>query len=1347
MEDAAKELDFFRICVRESRKKNGPVEVYADYIVGRSKDLMIQGGGFYAVWNEALGLWSRQEYDVQVIVDQAIREAADKLRADGIECEPKYLSSFDTDRWAKFKKFMKNAPDNSHPLDTKVVFADTEVKKTDYASRRLPYSMGEGDISAYEELVSRLYDEEERKKFEWAIGAIIAGDAKRIQKFLVFFGSHGTGKSTIMEIIGKLFGGKVKDGGYVAFFEAEALTGTSNAFSTEAFKDNPLVAIQHDSDLSKIETNARLNSIVSHEDMKINEKYKAQYDTKINAFLFIGTNKPVQITDAKSGLIRRLIDVHPTGNTFKPEDYYTLISRVDFELGAIAHHCLQVYRKMGKSAYSGYKPEVMMRKTDVFYNFVEHHFDIFKAQDGTTLKQAWALYKEYCAEAELQYKLTLIKFREALMDYFEVFLDRDNSAPGQPRSVYKGFTGKQFKTPVPSSEPKDMAFKLVLEETESLLDEMYAGYPAQYANTAGNPKLYWDDSERIDPKTGEPFIPKPSQVVSTTLGDLNTSRLHFLQVPEYHIWIDFDLTDENGEKSREKNLEAAASWPPTYAEFSKSGKGVHLHYIYDGDTSDLASVYSEGIEIKVCRGNSSLRRKLTKCNDVAVATLKQGSLPLKEKPVLNPNSLRNEDYLRRMIVKALRREIGNGATKPSIDFIKKLLDEAQQAGYPYDVTDLRQKVAVFAANSTNQSDYCIKAVARMQWKSSEEALEAASVEPVQTPDDRLVFFDCEVYPNLFAICWKYHGSPTVVKMLNPTPGEVENLLFNFKLVGYNNRGYDNHILWARMMGASNEQLYRLSKRIIDEKDENARYGEAWNASYADVLDYLSVKESLKWWEIELGIPHVEMDIPWDQPVPDEKIQQVLDYCANDVNALEAVFEANKQDFVARQILADLSGLTVNHSTRQHVMRILFGKERNPQGQFVYTDLSEQFPGYKFDKYAKVDKSTYRGISVGEGGLVYAEPGIHENVALLDVASMHPTSIVRLNLFGPYTENFARIMDARLALKHGDKKRFEELLPGVPWPETKEETKALSNALKLVINSTYGYTCAKFANPARDPRNIDNIVAKRGALFMVDLLHAVQEQGFTVAHIKTDSIKIPNATPEIIQFVKDFGEKYGYTFEHEATYDRMCLVNDAVYVAYKKWDAEGNAEGWTATGAEFKQPYVFKTLFTGEPIHFRDICVTKQVKNGGAMYLRFPEGDLNVIPKKDEALPVDELAEADPNYGGTHVGRSGSFVPVKEGNYKDLVGGELVVVRKGKASAVQGTKGYLWVESEMIRQTCGDAIDRLVFERLEDAVEGTGSITDFVDMAYFAQLAEDAAQSIEKFCEGSSFQNYEAFVSA
>jgi Family of unknown function (DUF5906) len=1319
-------MDFFRVCTRESRKKGGPIEVYADYTVGRSRDLMVQGGGFYAIWDEKKGLWSRDEYDVAILVDQKIREKVEELEAAGTACDPKYLTSFDNGRWEKFRKFVRSVSDNSHPLDTKVTFANAETKRSDYVSRRLPYSLSAGPIKAYEELVSKLYDPEERAKFEWGIGAILSGDAKRIQKFLVFYGSHGTGKSTVLDLISQLFGGKVPDGGYVAHFDAQALTGNGNTFATSAFKDNPLVAIQHDGDLSKIETNARLNSIVSHEEMTINEKFKATYDNKINALLFMGTNKPVQITDAKSGLIRRLIDVNPTGKTHDVDRYHALMKRIDFELGAIAHHCLQVYQKLGRNAYSQYVPENMMMKTDVFRNYVEEHFDIFKEYNGTTLKQAWELYKEYCVEAQLPYKSTMIKFREELKNYFDDFQERAMLGGVMARKVYLGFNAQQFKAPVVDSKTKEKVFSLVMEETTSLFDEMYAGVPAQYGNDEDNPKLYWDDSERYD-KKGKPFTPKKSQICSTVLGDLITTKLHFVNLPEYHIVIDFDLRDEDGNKSLERSLEAASEWPPTYAEISKSGDGVHLHYIYDGDTDELANEYSPGIEIKVYRGNGSLRRKLTKCNNIAVATISSG-LPFREKKVLAPNALQTEDGLRKMIINNMRKQYHPG-TKPSIDFIAHLLEEAHRDGLVFDVSDMKQDLFLFANNSRNQAPACIKTVNRMRLKSDitpdevdkrfENIVEAEKLGPI-------VFFDCEVYKNLFVVCWKYLGSDQVVRMINPSPSEIENLL-KMRLVGFNNRGYDNHILWARHLHASNEDLYKLSQRIIVDNDDKAKYGAAWAASYADVYDFSVQKKGLKKWEIELGIPHVEMDIPWDEPVPDDKIDQVVDYCCNDVMALEAVWNHLKQDFAAREILANMSGLTVNNSTRQHVMRILFGRDQqDAKKKFVYTDLAEMFPGYVFDKYSKTEKSKYKGRLVGEGGLVLGKPGMYENVAVLDIASMHPTSIIELNLFGPYTKMFQQLMEARLALKHDDRAAFEKNLPGVAWPETKEDKKALSEALKLVLNSTYGYTCAKFDNPARDPRNIDNIVAKRGALFMVDLVEAVEAQGFTVAHVKTDSIKIPDATPDIIEFVKEFGANYGYTFEHEATYKKMCLVNDAVLVAYVGWNADEKPEHWKAVGAEFQHPFVFKTLFTDEPITFKDLCETKMVKEG-AMYLRFPKAqkgyDLDIIVNGDEAPSLD--------YYDLHVGRSGMFVAISP-DQDMFQGGQLLRIKDGKEYAVSGTKGYLWAESEMIRVLQAGAIERMVWENVHDAVQGTGSIMDVIDMAYYLQLAEDAAQSIEKY---------------
>jgi phage/plasmid-associated DNA primase len=222
-------------------------------------------------------------------------------------------------------------------LDERLIFTNTETKKGDYASKKLSYPLEKGDISAYDKLISTLYSEEERQKIEWAIGSIVSGDSKKLQKFMVLYGAMGTGKSTILNIIQQLFDG------YYSVFDAKSLGSSSNAFALEAFKSNPLVAIQHDGDLSRIEDNTRLNSLVSHELMTVNEKFKSTYANRFKSFLFMGTNKPVRITDAKSGLIRRLIDVSPSGNKVPQKEYDKLVKQVGFELGGIAWHCREVY--------------------------------------------------------------------------------------------------------------------------------------------------------------------------------------------------------------------------------------------------------------------------------------------------------------------------------------------------------------------------------------------------------------------------------------------------------------------------------------------------------------------------------------------------------------------------------------------------------------------------------------------------------------------------------------------------------------------------------------------------------------------------------------------------------------------------------------------------------------------------------------------------------------------------------------------------------------------------------------------------------------------------------------------
>ena len=1289
-------LDFLDFEIKFPKKDLA--EVYPVFLIKKSKDLMIKGGDFYAIWVEEAGLWSADEDDVIRLVDKELDTWVEENKARFIDCRVKKLymrrsSSGVIDSWHKYcQKQLRN---NFKMLNETLVFSNTPVSKENYASIRLPYALEPGDCPSWNTIIGTLYSPEERHKIEWCIGSIVTGASKNMQKFLVFYGPKGSGKSTIILIIEKLFQG------YWTAFSAKALGSSNDSFALEPFKNGPLIAIQHDGNLSKIEDNTRLNSLVSHETMTVNEKFKSLYANAFKTFLIMGTNDPVRITNAKSGILRRLIDVSPSEQLIPKKQYDILMQQVNFELGAIAWHCMEVFNAK-PNYYDNYVPISMMGATNDFYNFVEDSYTIFKKENSVSLKSAWEMYKTYCEDAKVPYPLSLRAFKEELKNYFWEFSERSYTDDGRLRNIYSKFRIDKFDIVSMDDVQEKEDSWLKFEEQPSLLDDVLKEYPAQYATKKGIPSKSWDST-------------------TTVLLDLDTSKLHYVKVPENLIVIDFDIPDEDGNKSFEKNFEAAKLWPKTYAELSKSGKGIHLHYYYKGDISKLKTKFADHIEVKVFTGNAALRRLVSKCNEITIATISSG-LPLKDEgsgEVINDGAIKSERGLRNLIARNLRKEIHPG-TKPSMDFIKKILDDAYEQGLKYDVSDMYTTLLGFAAGSTNHSVYCMQMLKDLKLKSDEPP-------EIFVPkgDDDIWFYDIEVFCNLILINFKKRGVDTMYRLINPTANDIEELIRR-KLVGFNCRRYDNHILYAILIGYTIEEVYNLSQRII-KGEKNCFFSQAYNISYTDIYDFASAanKMSLKKLEIKMKIHHQELGYDWNEPVPEEKWVYVSEYCDNDVIATEKAFDFLQDDFTAREILAELANMSVNDTTNTLTTKIIFGNNRNPQSEFCYRNLSEPvddlptdveeflneacpvmmsqthtndgitfsklpyFPEYTFIN----GTSTYRERTVGEGGYVYAEPGVYINVALLDIESMHPHSAIAECIFGPrFTRIFREIVEGRVNIKHKAWGELDNILGGKLKPfiqrviDGQLTAKKLANALKTAINAVYGLTAATFDNPFRDKRNVDNIIAKRGALFMINLEEEIKRRGFTVAHIKTDSIKIPNATPEIIKFVKDYGQIYGYNFVHEATYDRMCLVNNAVYIA-KYADAEkcnslygyvpsDNQDAidkdmlWTATGAEFAVPYVFKSLFTKEPIVFDDMCEVKQATKG-ALYLKDSDEEYQFIGKVGEFTPVDKS-----------------------------VGMELLCLRDEKYYAPPGTKDYYWLESEIVRGTeLEDKINREYYDNL------------------------------------------------
>lgn len=934
-----------QVQIREMSNGKNKIQIIADPKMRNYKDLLVKGGAFYAVYDKDTSLWSQDLQRLGELIDNDILEYKEEhsaaLEREGIAVSCQLMQNMSNGAWNRYMASFKNLTDSKETLNQKIIFRNDQPQREDYATQQLDYEIKPGDISYYDLLMSTLYAPEQREKLEWGIGAIIDGkDIEKIQKMFVIYGDPGTGKSTVLKVMEQMFPG------YIAYFSADDL-GKGYQFATAAFKSSPLIGIQHDGDLSKLWDNTILNEIAAHETIMVNEKGVKQYSIRPRTMLFMATNKPVRITDSKAGLLRRLIDIEPTGNKLPSETYFNALNQIKFELGAIAYHCREVYRKLGYSRYEGYVPNGMLSRTNDLYNFIQDYIYLFNSGEPVKLNQIWSKYKAWCEETNTPSTMKRVEFMYELASYFKSMkrtqqAETPNSTSGV---IFEGFDESRFESKVSDEPPVEN--KIELNGTDSAFDKMAADWPAQYARNdeTGAPRQKWQD-------------------VTTSLKDLDTSKLHWVKVPENHVVLDFDLRGPDGEKSLEANLKAAAEFPPTYAEVSKSGNGVHLHYIYDGDPSKLKNLYSTHIEIKTYRGNASLRRKLVKCNDLPVNHISSG-LPLKgEKSVINQKELKDEKHLRNIIAHALRKEYCPG-TKPSIDFICTLLDEAYESEMPYDVRDLRNKILQFAMGSTHHRNYCIGVVGNMKFKSE---MDPEGVKPKNGDD--LIFFDTEVFPNLFMISFMHDHDENPVTWINP-PRKSVSALMETNLVGFNNRKYDNHILYAWAdLGYDNEQLYELSKKIVS-GDRDALFSQAYNIGYTDIFDFAATKQGLKKWEIALGIDHHELGMDWNKPVPEDKWPLVQSYCEDDVRATKAVFHHLKPDFEAREMLAKMSGLSVNNTTNQHTTKIIFGDVKNPQPEFNWPDLSETFPGYTFDDYAPKDKkSKYMGEYPGEGGYVW-----------------------------------------------------------------------------------------------------------------------------------------------------------------------------------------------------------------------------------------------------------------------------------------------------------------------------------------------------------------------------------------
>lgn len=413
-------------------------------------------------------------------------------------------------------------------------------------------------------------------------------------------------------------------------------------------------------------------------------------------------------------------------------------------------------------------------------------------------------------------------------------------------------------------------------------------------------------------------------------------------------------------------------------------------------------------------------------------------------------------------------------------------------------------------------------------------------------DMEYLAYDIEVFKEDALVVFKDLDKNTVAIFHNDFTG-VDELIRGKTLISYNGYYYDDFILTAMINGHSVFQIKELNDRIISgqrcykiHKDINS----------LDCFQQIDVSmPGLKKIEGNFGKSIVESSIDFniDRKLTPEELEETIAYCSYDVDSTIDIFKIREKSyFTPKRSIVDLLGddqkdkaqrwntttISANVLTRKPMPKwadVRLGELDN-DGNF---EILKKAPPEAVELWLNKDKGKYTHKEFG-CDIEFAFGGLHgvpsngqkrfENVKLLDVASLYPNIIMKLNGLGQATETYRGIVEKRLSVKHSDK--------------------TLSDALKLVINSCYGLLNNQYSvlfNP-----KAAKSVCIYGQIILYDLCKRLAPT-CKLININTDGVAFTTNSDEYINVWREWENDYGFVLE-EDRFDLFIQKDVNNYVA-------------------------------------------------------------------------------------------------------------------------------------------------------------------------------------------------------
>ena len=479
---------------------------------------------------------------------------------------------------------------------------------------------------------------------------------------------------------------------------------------------------------------------------------------------------------------------------------------------------------------------------------------------------------------------------------------------------------------------------------------------------------------------------------------------------------------------------------------------------------------------------------------------------------------------------------------------------------------------------------------------------------------QLIGYDIEVFSHDALVVFKDLNKRLVKAYHNDFTG-ILNFIRDKTLVGYNNYYYDDKILTAMINGWSVHQIKQLNDKLIR--------GEKWDAVHHEIdsLDCFQQIDvsmpGLKKIEGNMGKMILESSVSFDidRPLTAQEFNEVLQYCSYDVDTAIDIYKLREHSyFESKSRLLQMLGndKAKRWNTTTIAANLLLDKPlqkwsglRVPEWmmELVPPDVKEmwlQVNGIGPIKKKSITVTEFdNDIQFAFGGLHGAHKRIKraENVKLLDVASMYPSIVVALEALGPATKMYQEMKETRVKIKHQDKQ--------------------LSDALKLILNSTYGLLNNQYSilyNP-----KAASTVCVYGQIALYELCKRLSTVT-TIININTDGVAFVTESDSYKQIAKEWELEFNLALE-EDQYDLFIQKDVNNYIATR------NGQVVKVKGGDVNR-YLWDNYFTNNNTRIVDIAIVEHLINGKDV--------LDVIYSNlDKPYLFQYVLQAGPTYMGTY----------------------------------------------------------------------------------------------------------------